>query len=136
MANCKLKVLYDVQKEFSSTLSHELRTPLASIKAAIDIVISGTAGEVTAEQKNFLGRAKSNVDRLNRLINDILDLAHLESGKITLEKQARGHQQDHPISGGNPGIRGPCQGLVFESIPGSACAGAFFRPGQDHPGFK
>ena len=45
MANCKLKALYDVQKEFSSTLSHELRTPLASIKAAIDIVISGTAGE-------------------------------------------------------------------------------------------
>jgi len=87
LANRKLKVLYDVQKEFSSTLSHELRTPLASIKAAIDIVISGTAGEVTAAQKDFLGRAKSNVDRLNRLINDILDLAHLESGKITLEKQ-------------------------------------------------
>lgn len=80
-ANRKLQALYDVQKEFSSTLSHELRTPLASIKAAIDIVISGTAGEPTADQKNFLGRAKDNVDRLNRLINDILDLAHLESGK-------------------------------------------------------
>jgi signal transduction histidine kinase len=88
LANSKLKVLYDVQKEFSSTLSHELRTPLASIKAAIDIVISGTTGEITAEQKNFLGRAKSNVDRLNRLINDILDLAHLESGKATLNKQS------------------------------------------------
>ena len=87
LANCKLKVLYDIQKEFSSTLSHELRTPLASIKAAIDIVISGTAGEPTAEQKNFLGRAKDNVDRLNRLINDILDLAHLESGKGALNLQ-------------------------------------------------
>lgn len=84
LANCKLKVLYDIQKEFSSTLSHELRTPLASIKAAIDIVVSGTAGEATPEQKNFLGRAKDNVDRLNRLINDILDLAHLESGKVSL----------------------------------------------------
>jgi len=84
LANCKLKVLYDIQKDFSSTISHELRTPLASIKAAIDIVMSGTAGETTAEQKDFLGRAKSNVDRLNRLINDILDLAHLESGKTTL----------------------------------------------------
>ena len=86
-ANIKLKVLYDVQKEFSSTISHELRTPLASIKAAIDIVISGTAGDVTIAQKDFLGRAKSNVDRLNRLINDILDLAHLESGKTALEKK-------------------------------------------------
>ncbi|MBI4309553.1 MAG: hybrid sensor histidine kinase/response regulator [Candidatus Omnitrophica bacterium] len=88
LANCKLKILYDIQKEFSSTLSHELRTPLASIKAAIDIVISGTAGEPTAEQKNFLGRAKDNVDRLNRLINDILDLAHLESGKVSLNARS------------------------------------------------
>lgn len=87
LANCKLKVLYDIQKEFSSTLSHELRTPLASIKAAIDIVVSGTAGEPTPEQKNFLGRAKDNVDRLNRLINDILDLAHLESGKVSVSLQ-------------------------------------------------
>jgi signal transduction histidine kinase len=84
LANCKLKVLYDIQKEFSSTLSHELRTPLASIKAAIDIVMSGSAGKVSDEQNDFLGRAKGNVDRLNRLINDILDLAHLESGKTAL----------------------------------------------------
>jgi len=85
LANCKLKTLYDIQKDFSSTISHELRTPLASIKAAIDIVMSQTAGPVSDEQNNFLGRAKSNVDRLNRLINDILDLAHLESGKKTLD---------------------------------------------------
>lgn len=85
LANCKLKVLNDIQKDFSSTISHELRTPLASIKAAIDIVMSASAGPVTEEQNNFLGKAKSNVDRLNRLINDILDLAQLESGKTTLK---------------------------------------------------
>ena len=87
LANCKLKVLYDIQKDFSSTVSHELRTPLASIKAAIDIVISGTAGQPTEKQINFLGKAKDNIDRLNRLINNILDLAHLESGKTTLNLQ-------------------------------------------------
>lgn len=85
-ANKKLQVLYDVQKEFSSTVSHELRTPLASIKAAIDIVVSGTAGDPTPEQTKFLSRAKDNVDRLTRLINDILDLAYLESGKTKLQK--------------------------------------------------
>jgi signal transduction histidine kinase len=85
LANCKLKVLYDIQKEFSSTISHELRTPLASIKAALDIVMSQSAGGLTDKQNDFLGRAKNNVDRLNRLINDILDLAHLESGKTALE---------------------------------------------------
>jgi len=87
LANGKLKVLYDIQKEFSSTISHELRTPLSSIKAAIDIVMSGSAGVVTGEQNNFLSRAKNNVDRLNRLINDILDLAHMESGKTSLNIQ-------------------------------------------------
>jgi len=88
VANARLKVLCDIQKEFSSTISHELRTPLSSIKAAIDIVLSGSAGIVSDEQSNFLGRAKSNVDRLNRLINDILDLAHLESGKTKLNIQS------------------------------------------------
>ena len=84
-ANQKLTTLYDIQKEFSATVSHELRTPLASIKAAIDIVISGTPGPLTDDQKNFLGKAKDNIDRLNRLINDILDLAQLESGKTSLK---------------------------------------------------
>ncbi len=87
LANRKLKVLYDIQKEFSSTLSHELRTPLASIKAAIDIIISDTAGELTKDQREFLGMVKDNVDRLNRLINNILDLAQLESGKMKLNVQ-------------------------------------------------
>ena len=84
-ANQKLTTLYDIQKEFSATVSHELRTPLASIKAAIDIVTSGTPGPLTVDQKNFLGKAKDNIDRLNRLINDILDLAQLESGKTSLK---------------------------------------------------
>ncbi len=86
-ANRKLKALYEIQKEFSSTLSHELRTPLASIKAGVDIVLSGTTGDLTADQKDFLSKSKANIDRLNRLINDILDLAHLESGKTPVNIQ-------------------------------------------------
>ena len=82
--NQKLKNMYEAQREFSSTVSHELRTPLASIKTAIDIVMSGTAGDLSGDQKNFLEKAKANVDRLNRLINDILDLSKLESGRATL----------------------------------------------------
>lgn len=84
LLNRKLKAMYEMQKEFSSTVSHELRTPLASIKTAIDIVMSGTPGKVNDGQKNFLEKAKNNVDRLNRLINDILDLTKLESGKTVL----------------------------------------------------
>ncbi len=87
VTNKKLKAMYEMQKEFTSTVSHELRTPLASIKTAIDIVMSGTAGDITKDQKNFLGKAKDNVDRLNRLINDILDLSKLESGKMQLKME-------------------------------------------------
>ncbi|MBF0386454.1 MAG: hybrid sensor histidine kinase/response regulator [Candidatus Omnitrophica bacterium] len=84
-ANIELQKLYDKQKEFTSTVSHELRTPLASIKMALDIVLSGTPGPLMPDQIDFLDRAKANVDRLNRLINDILDLSKLESGRISMQ---------------------------------------------------
>ncbi len=84
LANKKLKMMYDMQKEFTSTVSHELRTPLASIKTAIDLVIKKTVGEINAEQEDVLGRAKNNVDRLKRLIDDILDLTKIESGKLQM----------------------------------------------------
>ncbi len=86
-ANTDLQRLYDKQKEFTSTVSHELRTPLASIKMALDIILSGTPGPVNKDQSDFLGRAKSNVDRLNRLINDILDLSKMEAGKIVMKME-------------------------------------------------
>lgn len=89
LLNKKLKDLYEVQKEFTSTVSHELRTPLASIKTAIDILMSGTPGTMTADQKNILEKAGRNVNRLKNLIDDILDLSKMESGKaaFNFEKQ-------------------------------------------------
>ncbi len=89
VANRKLNGLYETQKEFTSTVSHELRTPLASIKTAIDIVVSGTPGQLNPDQKNFLDKARNNVDRLTRLINDILDLSKLEAGKTQLNFEIR-----------------------------------------------
>jgi len=83
--NKKLQYMYELQKEFTSTVSHELRTPLASIKSTVDLVLSGTTGPLNEDQKKFLTKAKNNVDRLNRLINDILDLTKLESGKTQLD---------------------------------------------------
>ncbi len=83
--NGKLRNMYEVQKSFSSTVSHELRTPLSSIKMAIDIVMSKSTGEVNKAQERFLNKAKNNVDRLHRLINDILDLTKIESGKSKIE---------------------------------------------------
>ena len=83
-ANEKLKAMYEVQRDFTSTVSHELRTPLATIKTAIDLVVKKNLGSITAEQEEVLGRAKKNVDRLKRLIDDILDLTKMESGKLKM----------------------------------------------------
>ena len=76
-----------IKSEFISIVSHELRTPLTAIKEGIGIVLDGSTGEITEEQKDFLGTAKRNVDRLARLINDVLDFSKMESGKMQLKRE-------------------------------------------------
>ena len=71
-----------IKSEFTSMVSHELRTPLTAIKEGIAIVLDGSAGSVNDEQKDFLDTAKRNVDRLARLINDVLDFQKLEAGRV------------------------------------------------------
>ena len=67
------------KSEFTSVVSHELRTPLTVIKESVSIVYDGSAGAINADQKDFLETAKRNVDRLARLINDVLGYQKLES---------------------------------------------------------
>lgn len=83
----ELEEAIKIKSEFTSTVSHELRTPLAAIKESIAIVLDGTSGTVNDDQKGFLDLAKRNVDRLVRIINDILDFQKLESGKIAFNTQ-------------------------------------------------
>ena len=71
-----------IKADFTSMVSHELRTPLTAIKEGISLVLDGTTGPLSKDQKEFLDIAKRNVDRLARLINDVLDLQKLESGKM------------------------------------------------------
>jgi PAS domain S-box-containing protein len=78
-----------LKSEFTSMVSHELRTPLTAIKEGIGLVADGTAGPVNGDQKDFLLTAKRNVDRLTRLINDVLDFTKLESGKMVLNIQKK-----------------------------------------------
>lgn len=77
-----LEKALQIKSDFTSTVSHELRTPLAAIKEGIAIVLDGTAGDISSSQKEFLDIAKRNVDRLARLINDLLDFQKLEAGKM------------------------------------------------------
>src|SRR5258706_8546155 len=72
--------------EFVSTVSHELRTPLTSIRGALGLLSSGMLGPIAAKGHRMLEIAVTNTDRLVRLINDILDLERIESGRVELTR--------------------------------------------------
>ncbi|PZU96133.1 MAG: hypothetical protein DCE90_10320 [Pseudanabaena sp.] len=82
----KLK-LERVKDEFISIVSHELRTPLASIRGALGLLSSGVLANKPEVAKNMLDIAAIDIERLVRLVNDILDLERLESNNVTLDRQ-------------------------------------------------
>jgi len=67
---------------FVSTVSHELRTPLTSIAGSLGLLAGGAAGQLPEKASRLVGIAHANSQRLVRLINDILDVEKLESGKV------------------------------------------------------
>ncbi len=73
-----------MKDEFISTVSHELRTPLTSIRGALGLLSAGVIGSMNEKASNLLRIAVTNTDRLVRLINDILDLERMESGRAPL----------------------------------------------------
>jgi PAS domain S-box-containing protein len=73
-----------MKKEFTSTLSHELRTPLTSIIGSLQLINSGVMGDVDKDVGELTVVAERNAQRLLDLINDILDIEKIESGKLTL----------------------------------------------------
>ncbi|HSF48758.1 MAG TPA: sensor histidine kinase [Burkholderiales bacterium] len=79
-ANERLKELDKLKDDFVSTVSHELRTPLTSIRAFSEILIENPDLEM-AERSRFLSIIVKESERLTRLINQVLDLAKIESGK-------------------------------------------------------
>ena len=76
-----------LKKEFTSTLSHELRTPLTSIIGSLQLINAGVLGEVPKDVAELTEVAERNGQRLLDLINDILDIEKIESGKLTLNPQ-------------------------------------------------
>jgi PAS domain S-box-containing protein len=75
-----------LKSEFVSTVSHELRTPLTSIRGALGLLGSGLLGSIGEKGRRMLEIAVSNTDRLVRLINDILDLERIGSGKVEIAR--------------------------------------------------
>lgn len=76
------KRVEQLKSEFVSTVSHELRTPLTSIAGSLGLVAGGAAGAMPDKATRLIEIARGNCDRLVRLINDILDMEKLESGRM------------------------------------------------------
>ncbi len=83
-ANEKLQELDRLKSAFVSIVSHELRTPMTSIKGYVENMLDGLTGGLTEKQSYYLSRVKFNIERLTRMINDLLDLSRIEAGRVEI----------------------------------------------------
>ena len=79
------KRLERLKDEFVSTVSHELRTPLTSIAGSLGLLTAGAMGVMSQRAARLLKIAHNNSERLVRLVNDILDIEKLESGRVVFD---------------------------------------------------
>lgn len=73
-----------MKSDLISIVSHELRSPLTSIKGYVDLLITGDLGAIPEGMKNYLSIVSSNANRLAALIDDMLDLSRIETGKLNM----------------------------------------------------
>ena len=84
-ANEKLKEYDQLKSEFVSITSHELRTPLSIITGAIKLVLDEIPGKIVPEQRDVLTTAMENVERLSKIVDSLLNISRIESGKLNLQ---------------------------------------------------
>jgi len=85
--NKELQTLDKLKTDFINIASHELRTPLTIIREGISQVLDGIHGQITPEQREFLSICLEDVDRLKRVVSDILDISKIEAGRFKLIKE-------------------------------------------------
>ncbi len=84
--NAELEKLDQLKSDFVSIVSHELRTPLSITKEGISLILDGVTGSINAKQQKVLATSMNNIDRLARIISNLLDISKIESGKAELKK--------------------------------------------------
>jgi len=78
--------LDQLKDEFIGTVSHELRTPLATIKEFVSILLDEVPGKINVEQRDYLNITRGNIDRLGRIVTDLLDISKIEAKKMAIRK--------------------------------------------------
>ncbi|HSD83596.1 MAG TPA: HAMP domain-containing sensor histidine kinase, partial [Anaerolineae bacterium] len=81
----EVKRANDAKSEFVSIVSHELKTPMTSMKGYTDLLVKGMAGPISDMQAQFLGTIRANVDRMSTLVNDLLEVSRIETGRLKLD---------------------------------------------------
>ncbi len=79
------KRIEQMKDDFVALASHELRTPLTSIQGYAELILDGDVGKISREQKEFLDIIVQNTHRLENLINEVLDVEKIESGKLKMK---------------------------------------------------
>ncbi len=87
-ANDALIQLNKAKSDFVSAVSHELRTPLAAIKGYASLLCSGQFGKLDKAQAERVAKIEKHADVLTQFINNLLDIARIESGRVTMERRA------------------------------------------------
>jgi len=82
----RLAELNDAAFEFVDNVSHDFRTPLSVIKEFASIISDGLGGEVTEDQREYLGIMSNSVDDLTLMVNDMLDISKLEAGLLSVRR--------------------------------------------------
>jgi PAS domain S-box-containing protein len=114
----------ELKSQFIGTVSHELRTPMTSIREAVTIVLDGVAGKINGDQKRFLEIAQRNIDRLSRLIDEVLDFQRLNAGKMRFDLQEHRIEKtvDEAFTTMQPYAQKKGVGLSTELSPGLPAA--------------
>lgn len=81
----EVKIISKRKSDFISAVSHELRTPLTSIKGYASILLTGKLGQIPEEVEKRLDKINRHSDELTHLVNDLLDISRIESGKVIMQ---------------------------------------------------
>ena len=109
----RLRLLDEVKTNLVSTVSHELKTPLTSVRMGLHLLLEERIGPLNGKQTELLLAAREDSERLLRMINDLLDLAKLESGRTALPSVPTGAARVD--SGRTGGFAGPGRIAWFEA---------------------